>query len=640
MLQRIRDNSSGPIAYVIVGLITLVFAVWGIGSYFTPSANPVIASVGDVDITKYQLQQAYNQRYRQLRTLMGEAFDPDTINPQQLRRSILQRLIRRAVLDQYALNAGYRVTDTALLRRLKSNPRFQVNGQFSTERYHALLSRNGIQAAAYEARLRRNMVSSEVRAGLTNSAFAAPPSVAHAYSLRQQKRKVAYLVFPADAYKDQVQIDAADIQNWYQNHGSQYMRPERVKLAYVELNRGDLNPKQDAEQVITQQKLHSLYTDNKARFSTPETRDARQIFVPVQPDQGAAARQAIQSIAASLAQGKTFEDIAAAKHANVKVSKLTDVARSDLPADVAAAVFGLEVGEVSSPIRADDGWYLVKPTAVQPATTKPFDAVQDKLKKMARRQWRNARFNEMSERLEALAFQAPNSLKVVSRELGLTIQTTGWITREQGEQLGQYKAVRRAAFSDAVLKDDLNSTVIRINQGRLVVLRIAKHQPPQQVPLERVRETIHDQLVARKARKLAGEAAQAARDKLADGASPAQIAAATPAQLKQPGYIGRTTTDVPVPVRTAAFALATPAEGKASYTVAQTADDNAVLVMLQDVKTMQALNTQIPRTFVQSQRRHIAEIGFGAFVDYLEAHADIELNEEQLDLGTVPGGRP
>lgn len=628
MLQRIRDNASGPIAYAIVGLITLVFGVWGIGSYFTPSANPVVASVGDAKITKYQLQQAYDQRYRRLRAMLGERFEPQMIEPSQLRRSTLQRLIRRAVLDQYALSAGYRTTDQALLAALKADPRFQVNGEFSTQRYRTLLANSGIQPAAFESRLRRDMVSNQVRAGVVNSAFVAQPGVEHAYRLQQQKRNITYLVFAASAYKDQVKIGDEEIAVWYDAHGEQYMRPQRVKLAYVELNRSALG----AEQAVTQDKLHSLYADNKARFSTPDERDGRSIFIPVTSDNASAARQTVQTTAGKLAQGKTFSDIAQAMGERVQVEKLNNVTRADLSADVAQALFALEAGEVSSPIRTDKGWYILKTTAVQPGKTQPFTAVQQQLKKMAREQWRSRRFSELSERMEALAFQAPNSLKTLSQELDLKVQTTSWITRQQGDKLGQYKAVRQAAFSDAVLNKGLNSTVVQVGKGRQVVVRVAQQQPPQQIPLEQVKQDIRDQLVAKQAQQLAQAAAQKAREQLAAGKDMTAIAAKTPAQLQQPGYVGRTTTTVPKAVRTAAFGLAAADDGEQAYAVTQTAGGDTAVVAVKGIKMPQNGETQVPTRFARAQRGYVAQLEYAAFSQYLNAHADVEINRDQVEL--------
>src|SRR5699024_1954216 len=233
--------ASGPFAYVVVGLISLVFGVWGIGSYLTPSADPVVASVGDVDITTYQLKQAYNQRYRQLRAQLGDRFDPGQIKPVQLRHTILQQLIHTAVLDQYAKDAGYRTTDSALLQALQSDPRFQNNGEFSAQRYRNQLANAGLDPASFEARMRRDMLSRQVQIGLAGTAFTVPVGVAHAYSLQHQQRKIDYLTFPADHYTDQVKITPADVQDWYDQHPDLYMRPERVKLSYVELDRNALN---------------------------------------------------------------------------------------------------------------------------------------------------------------------------------------------------------------------------------------------------------------------------------------------------------------------------------------------------------------------------------------------------------------
>ena len=111
MLQRIRDGASGPLAYIVVGIIAVVFGVWGIGSYFTPSSDPTVATAGDTEIKQSQLQRGFDQRYQQLRQVMGDSFDSSVFPPGEVRRSVLQRLIDQAVVTQYAKDNGYRVSD-------------------------------------------------------------------------------------------------------------------------------------------------------------------------------------------------------------------------------------------------------------------------------------------------------------------------------------------------------------------------------------------------------------------------------------------------------------------------------------------------------------------------------------------------
>src|SRR5699024_7729835 len=148
----------------------------------------------------------------------------------------------------------------------------------------------------YEKRLRHDLVSGQVRAGLIGSTFVAEPELAYVYGLQHQQRKVAYLTFPAEAYADAVELSDADIQDWYDEHGAAYTSPERVKLAYVVLDRNQLG----SEAELDEEALRNLYEENKGRFSTPEQRDAWQLFLPVSADNSQNARQQIQALAQQL----------------------------------------------------------------------------------------------------------------------------------------------------------------------------------------------------------------------------------------------------------------------------------------------------------------------------------------------------
>ena len=55
MLGAIRNKSKGWVAYLIVGLITVPFALFGIQDYVSRAGNASIASVDgeDIDINRY-----------------------------------------------------------------------------------------------------------------------------------------------------------------------------------------------------------------------------------------------------------------------------------------------------------------------------------------------------------------------------------------------------------------------------------------------------------------------------------------------------------------------------------------------------------------------------------------------------------
>lgn len=629
MLQRIRDNASGPLAYVVVAVITLVFGVWGIGSYFTPSSDPVIASVGSTEITQGQLQRAYEQRYQRLRDLMGDNFDPSVLRPEQLRRNVLQSLIDGEVLDQYAREAGYRVSDAQLLGAIRNNPQFQRDGEFSQQRYLGLLSQAGVAPARYEQSLRDDLISRELRMALTQSAFAAPAEVDQAYRLANQQRALSYLRFAPADYLDQVEISDAQIQAYYRENGDAFQRPERVRVAYV-----SLTPATQAQQpgAIDEQTLRGLYAQNKGKFGEPERRSGALIRVPIEGD-GSAARETIQQLAA--AEGDLQSR--AANAPGVEYRRLDAVERSALQQAPAEALFGLEAGETSAPVKGENAWYLVSLEGVEGATTPAFDdpQVQAQLKSMANAEQSEQAYRDKRKRLEALAFEAPNDLKTLANELGLEVQTSDWITREGGPGIGQYDAVRKAAFSDAVLKDELNSTPIQLGADRQIVLRIEAHEPPEQRPLGDVRDRIREQLKQRKASELAQEAAQTALERLQaqnGEATLESVAAQSSAELQSPGFVRRSNREIDPRVREALFSLPQPAEGEARYTVTPTTDGQVALVALQGLRETPKQEGAVPRSqFASQQRNYISDLEYAVLSDYLRSQVDVEINTARLN---------
>lgn len=576
MLQRIRDNASGPLAYVIVGLIALVFSVWGIGSYFTESPNPAVAAVGDIEITQYQLQRAYDQRYQRLQRLMGESFDHEAIDPATFRRSVLESLIQQALLAQYAEDAGYRVTDAALLDALQSDDRFQVDGSFSVARYQTLLAQAGISAAAFEAGLRNDLQVGQVRETVLGTAFVTHRAVGQVFDLLNQRRKLAYLRFAPEDYRDQVEVSAAEVEAYYRDTPEAFLRPEAVKLAYVVLDRSEL----EVAEVPDEAFLKALYEQEKAaRFKTPERRLARHILVRIDEDTDAAqARQTVQDLAAKLESGADFAALAR-EHSDDQATveqggKLDWITRGTMVAGFEEALFKLKVGQVSAPVKTEFGWHLIKLLEVDEPEIKPFDApeVQAELLALYREQEREERFRQMRESLDALSFEAPSSLEPIAEELGVEIQTSGWITRAGGEGLAANEAVIKAAFSDAVLKDRLNSTPIQLSGDRQVVLRVQDYRDAAQKPLEEVRADIRAQLEQQAAAAVARSRAEAALEQARAGKALTAIAENTAAKLLQPGWVERGNSELAESIVATLFALPHPAltTGEGSAPSAQT----------------------------------------------------------------------
>ena len=72
MLDSLRKASSGWVAQLLIALLVVSFAVWGISGFFTGFNAEVVATVGNTDVTVRQFAREYETRLRQA----GQQFAP------------------------------------------------------------------------------------------------------------------------------------------------------------------------------------------------------------------------------------------------------------------------------------------------------------------------------------------------------------------------------------------------------------------------------------------------------------------------------------------------------------------------------------------------------------------------------------
>ena len=137
MLQKIRDNLQGTIAKVIMGIVAVPFAVFGIEAFFT-GGEPKVAKVGDEVVTQRELEQAIELQRRRIVGSAEKDVDPSTLEDAKLRGPVLESLIERKILGQIAARSGFRVGDAMIDGIILADDSFRENGKFSQERFQEI----------------------------------------------------------------------------------------------------------------------------------------------------------------------------------------------------------------------------------------------------------------------------------------------------------------------------------------------------------------------------------------------------------------------------------------------------------------------------------------------------------------------
>ena len=636
MLQNMRESMSGPVAFFIVGLIAVPFAFWGLDQFNTGGGDPTLAKVGDTKITQSQFQRGYQQRYQQLVSLMGENFRADLIDQQRFQNTVLQDMIDESLLRQFVEDRGYRVSDGELFEFIKSIPSFQQDGKFNTETYRSALARQGSTPAQFEQRVRDSLEIEQMRTGVIGSAVVTESDLALSYRLRNQQRFLSHVSFKAQAYQDQVEISDDDVADYYDRNRAQFTAPERIKLAYVELDLESL-PKAESPSADVLRTIYDAERNN--RFTTPEERLARHVLIKFGADK-AAAKSKAEGLAKQLADGASFADLAK-EHSEDSGSKddggsLVWVRRGQMVDGFEQALFDLDEGQVSGVVETEFGFHLIKLEELRAGQVQAFEdeAVQQQLLALYERRDNERRFQELSDQLEQIAFESPDSLEPVSEALDLKVQQTGWFTRGGGAGIAADSQVKEASFSAEVLAGE-NSRPLRLSATRTLVIRKQEYEAARQRALDEVAESVRNRLRTERARAAAKADADAALARVQGGEALEAVAKDLGLELTSTGLIEQSNREVDPAIVRKLFTMPRPGEGNSSFAIAATADGGAAVLALSAVQDGQVADADEATRATEQQRLRDALAG-AEFTAYRGAIRD----QLSVKLLQQPGSDP
>lgn len=648
MLQAIKDKTRGWIAYVIIAMLAIPFAFFGLYSYFQPDPNQPVAEVEGEEIGSRELQQAVSQQRQRIKRQQGEDFDPDQIDQQRLRREVLSQLIDQRVLRHFADSNRMVAPDSVVRERVRNNERFQVGGEFSEERYRQFLQQNNLRASDYENRLRSSATVGVLRNAIQSSALVTPTALKRMAALEYQRRHVAWLRIDAQTLSDEIDITDDQIASYYEDNKGAFERPERVQLAYVELDPDAVG--KDIE--VSSEELRQEYRAIKDQRGSPERRRVEQIQldVPEDADDEAVeeAKERLASIRDRIRSGDLSFEEAAREYSEDDLTakqggELGMVSPGDLGGPFEDKLFELEEGRISQPVRTGSAVHLIRVTEIKPADRPSFEEVRDDLRQSLREEKAKRRVAERLSDFKNLAYKNRNSLKPVASELGLDIQKTDWVTARGGDGIASEDEVIQAAFSSPVLEERRNSEALELGANRHVVIRVREHQPAQAKPLDKVRDQVKARLRAEKLVELVAERGdeliqQVEEDDVRFGS----LADREGVSLNEYGWITRRNREeVPRAILQQAFTMKSPEGDELSLEGTRLtpekpgqAPDYAVIAV-RDVEdgSLEGLPDEQreqlrQRLLLVSQRGSLDE-----FVAVLRDNADVTIHEKQLRSG-------
>lgn len=618
MLQTIRDNVQGWAAKIIIAIIIVPFALFGIDSLFGANPNPPVAEINGEEISEMELQRAMALQKRRLLNIMGQNIDPSILEDSVLRQPSLNALIEQKLLLQSAGERGLAISDAQLNQAIVQMPQFQVDGQFSNERYQQMLRVQGYTSSFFKELLASELLLNQLQSGVAGSAFVTPKELEQAARLLEEKRSFNYLEVPLSRFEASVDVSEAELQAYYDANKSRYVTQEKVKLNYIDLHL------EDFFQPVDEQTIRAEYEREIAAIERETSRRAAHILLETGESRNLEqARSEAKALIQQLEQGADFAELARSQSDDIGSSELGGdlgyTSGDAFPDAFEAALASLEEGEVSDPVVTDAGVHLIKLLEVSRTEVPDFEQRRDEIARRLQEQNAEPLLLKKAESLRDLVFNAED-LEGPAEELALNLSQTDWLSRD-AEWLST-APLRDAAFSEELTEQGLNSEVFELSNRHYRVIRVDQYLSPQQQPLAEVAGSIEAILKQSKAAEQARDFALQLQAELNEGAQVDALAEQHDLEWQAIVRETRQQARTEESIRQAAFALP-----KAGSTAHVDLEDRHVVLLLKGVEAgdLQLLSEERKAAVVQSQQRRQASLSFAGWFQSVLDDADVEI---------------
>ena len=381
MLDRMRNWGRSTAVKVLFGFLMIAFAFWGVGAGLAMRVHPV-ASVNGSRILANEIDTESEQIKRTLTQIYG-ANAQQLLHNINLRQEALNQIIEQRLIADEARHLGIRVSDETLAGNIAADPKFQEGGSFDPKKYEDILQANELLPSDYENSVRGNLMRDALQQMVNQGVQVSDADARHAYDLRDEKVKLAYLQIPYQEFAAKISPTPKQVEDYYNSHKDEFKEPERIKIAYIHYDLAILGGKVTP----SDKDIEGYYKSNlKKLYTHPEEVHARHILIEVPsgatPAQKAKAKAKAEAIMAQLRKGADFAKLAKTESEDPSNRSdggdLGSFGRGQMIKPFEDAVFSMKPGEMRL-VETKFGFHDVKVESSSPAHVDKMQDVRPKI---------------------------------------------------------------------------------------------------------------------------------------------------------------------------------------------------------------------------------------------------------------------
>lgn len=508
MFDFVHENKR--VVQIVLLLIILPFAFWGVSSYRQSGVGDALATVEGEKITQQEFDNALHQQQEQMRQLTHGSFDAAIFDSPEVKRSILDNLVSQKLLAVKARAAGLTLSDEQLAQIIAGVEAFQKNGKFDKQQYETALRTQNMSPSMFESRVKEQLAMRQLSEVYSQNGYASTAAADNLIRLNEQQRVVSVAQIAPDTFLKQTKVDEAAIKGYYDNNQPEFRTPERARVEYVEFSADSLL----SQMVVNADEIRKYYDEHQAEFGTPEQRHAAHILIAV-PAQASeadwkAAKEKAEAILQQVKQDPAkFAELAKKYSADpgsaTNGGDLGFFGRGMMVKSFDDAAFSLKSGEISGVVRSDFGFHIIKLLEVKAAKIPPLEEVKNSIAQKLKLQKAGDKFAELADKFSNTAYEQSDSLKPAAALAKAPVQQSDWLDKGMPGAAPWTDKALQAVFSDDVLKNKRNSSAVEVAPDTLLAVHLLEYKQAGTRPLAEVSESIKQKLLRQQANELAAK---------------------------------------------------------------------------------------------------------------------------------------
>ena len=623
MLEKFRSYAQTKAAQIILALILIPFALFGIDSYLNQAGNNL--SIAKVNGYKIALPE-YNRAIENVRNRImseGKKVDPAMFDSFEFKESVIDGLITKQLLNNDIKKSQFRITDQQLSQYIIGMPEFQKDGKFSQEVYDKVLQNNQLTPKKFEESIRNDLLIQQVRDGLQKLIFIPPNNLAETLKATSQQREIGIAEFKTKEYMTKANIAEKDIQAFYDQNKSKFLAPEQVKAEFVVFSLANILPTIN----VTEDEIKSFYQANADKYQNQQQREASHILIAASkntpPAEKAKAKAKAEDILNQIRKNpKQFEELAKKYSQDPESAKkggdLGSFGRGMMVKPFDDAVFSMKVNEISNIVESDFGYHIIKLTKII-GEGGGFDAMRPQIKAELIYQKGQEKFAALAEEFSNKVYEQSSSLDAVSKRFNLPIQKTDWISRNDSDKFFKNEALMSALYSKESIKDHRNTEAIEVTPNNLISARVVDYKAQSTKPFADVKKNIEDYLKFESAKKMVASEGEAALKSLTDASRKIDWQPATLVDRKNTKGLSDAVVN---------HAYKMPTDKLPSYSGFIDGNNGYVIVKVNKVSFPNDSNEENKQAFASDYSEALSAEYLSAYLKGLKAKASVSVNQK------------